>query len=102
MDAVIGMQRPAFIPMERNSDSDRNTLSLDVSGSSPSYVGGSSSATAMTAGVAALVWSSRPTLSKSQVLNAMITTSQYYPSTSSSKGYGNINASAAINAASSY
>ena len=97
-----GSQVVFTIPMERNSDSDRNTLSLDVSGSSPSYVGGSSSATAMTAGVAALVWSSRPTLSKSQVLNAMITTSQYYPSTSSSKGYGNINASAAINAASSY
>ena len=90
------------VPMERNADSDRNTLSLNTSGYTPSYVGGSSSATAMTAGVAALVWSSNTNLSKSQVLNAMITTSQNYPSTSSSRGYGNIDAAAAVQAASNY
>ncbi|MEX1188086.1 MAG: S8/S53 family peptidase [Bacteroidia bacterium] len=97
-----GSQVVFTIPMERNSNSDRNTLSLDVSGYSPSYVGGSSSATAMTAGIAALVWGSKPNLNKSQVLSSMITTSQFYPSTSSSKGYGNINAEAAVNAAASY
>jgi hypothetical protein len=90
------------VPMERNANSDRNTLSLAGSGNNPSYVGGSSSATAMTAGVAALVWSARPTLTRSQVYTAIRNTSQYYPSYSSSRGYGNINAAAAVSAALTY
>ncbi len=87
------------IPMERNANSDRNTLSLAQSGNTPTYVGGSSSATAMAAGIAALVWSARPTLSRTQVLNALIMSSQYFPSTVSNRGYGNINAAAAVTAA---
>lgn len=90
------------VPMERNSNVDRNTLSLAGSGNNPSYVGGSSSATAMAAGVAALVWSARPTLTRSQVYTAIRNTSQYYPSLNSSKGYGNINAAAAVSAALTY
>ncbi len=97
-----GSQVDFTVPMERNSNSDRNTLSLAGSGNNPSYVGGSSSATAMTAGVAALVWSARPTLTRSQVYTAIRNTSQYYPSYSSSRGYGNINAAAAVSAALTY
>lgn len=91
-----GSQVVFTMPMERNSNSDRNSLSLNTSGTTPSYVGGSSSATAMTAGVAALVWSINPSMTKSQVFTALRNTSQFYPSTSSSKGYGNINAAAAV------
>ena len=87
------------VPMERNVNSDRNTLSLAGSGNTPSYVGGSSSATAMAAGVAALVWSARPTLTRAQVYTAIRNSAQFYPSLSSSKGYGNINAAAAVAAA---
>ena len=56
----------------------------------------------MTAGVAALVWSARPTLTKAQVYTAIRNTSQYYPSLNSSRGYGNINAAAAVAAALTY
>lgn len=94
-----GSQVDFTIPMERNANSDRNTLSLAQSGNNPTYVGGSSSATAMAAGIAALVWSAKPSLSRTQVLNAITVTSQYYPSSNGSRGYGNINAAAAVSAA---
>ncbi|MEN9348572.1 MAG: hypothetical protein RLZZ77_2083, partial [Bacteroidota bacterium] len=86
-------------PMERNGNSSRNSLSLPQSGTWPTYIGGSSCATATAAGIAALVWSARPTATRSQVFNYLLTTSQYYPSVTSSRGYGNLNAAAAVNAA---
>jgi subtilisin family serine protease len=85
------------IPMERSSNSDRNTLSLAASGNTPSYIGGSSSATATAAGIAALVWSAKPTLTRDQVYLCLRNTSQFYPSINSSKGFGNLNAAAAVN-----
>jgi subtilisin family serine protease len=88
--------------MERNVDSDRNTLSLGTSGTTPTYVGGSSCATATAAGIAALIWAVNPSLSKTSVLNSMVVTSQNYPGVSSTKGYGNLNAQAAIDIASTY
>lgn len=91
-----GSQVDFTVPMERNTDSNRNSLSLKSSGTGPAYIGGSSCATAITAGVAALVWSARPSLTKTQVFNALRNTSQYYPSVNGSRGYGNINASAAV------
>jgi hypothetical protein len=97
-----GSQVDFTVPMERSSDSNRNSLSLKTSGSAPAYIGGSSCATAITAGVAALVWSAKPTLTKTQVFNALRNTSQYYPSINGSRGYGNINASAAVAAALTY
>ena len=89
------------IPMERTSNSNRNTLSLAPSGSTPTYIGGSSAATSMSAGIAALVWSVKPTLTRAQVYQCIQTTSQYYPTRTSSRGYGNINAGAAVVAAQS-
>jgi serine protease len=91
-----GSQVDFTVPMERSNDSNRNSLSLKSSGSTPAYIGGSSCATAISAGVAALVWSARPSLTKTQVFNALRNTSQYYPSVNGSRGYGNINASAAV------
>ena len=94
-----GSQIDLTICMERSSDSNRNSLSLSPSGATPSYIGGSSSATATAAGIAALVWSAKPTATRAQVLNCLTSTAQFAGAPSSSKGYGNINAQAAVNCA---
>lgn len=94
-----GSQIDLTICMERSSNSSRNSLSLSPSGNTPSYIGGSSSATATAAGIAALVWSVKPTATRAQVLSCLTSTAQFAGAPSSSKGYGNINASAAVNCA---
>lgn len=58
------------------------------------YVGGSSVATATTAGIAALVWSKYPSWSKTQVLSRMRSSSQFNPK-HSQFGHGMINANLA-------
>lgn len=60
------------------------------------YVGGSSVATASTAGIAALVWSKNPSWTRDQVLNKMRQSSAYYPNPNSDYGYGNINVLQAV------
>lgn len=94
-----GSQVDLTICMERSSNSSRNSLSLSPSGNTPSYIGGSSAATATAAGVAALVWSVKPTATRAQILSCLTGTAQFANAPSSSKGYGNINASAAVNCA---
>ena len=84
------------IPMQRNANTERTTLSLPISGLTPAYVGGSSSSTAFTAGVAALVWSVNPNLTRTQVMTCLKNTAQYYPVLSGSRGYGNVNAYNAV------
>lgn len=94
-----GSQVDLTIIMERSSNSSRNSLSLPPSGTAPTYIGGSSSATATAAGIAALVWSTDPSLTRAQVLQCLTSTAQFANSPSGSKGYGNINAAAAVNCA---
>ncbi len=94
-----GSQIDLTICMERSGNSSRNSLSLSPSGTTPSYIGGSSSATATAAGIAALVWSAKPTATRAQVLSCLTSTAQFAGAPSSTKGYGNINASAAVNCA---
>ena len=60
------------------------------------YTGGSSVATATTAGIAALVWSRHPSWSRTQVLNRLKQSAEFYPSKSSQFGYGNIDALQAV------
>lgn len=60
------------------------------------YVGGSSVATAATAGIAALVWAKNPSWTRDQVLNKMRQSATYYPTANSSYGYGNINVLKAV------
>lgn len=84
--------------MERSSNSDRTSLAYHSAGNLPSYVGGSSCATAMGAGVAAMVWSVNPSLTRAQVLNILKTTSQYTTPTGN-VGYGKLNALKAVQAA---
>jgi len=92
-----GSQVMYTVVMERNGYPNRNSLSLPMSGTTPNYIGGSSCATATAAGIAALVWSAKPRMSRAQVLNCLTSTSQNYPNRNSSKGYGNLNAHAAVN-----
>ena len=90
------------IPMSRDVNDNRDGLSLPYSGYTPTYIGGSSCATAMAAGIAAVTWSAKPTLTRAQVYLCLQTTAQYYPSLTSSHGYGNLNAGAATLTASQY
>jgi subtilisin family serine protease len=82
--------------MERTVNSDRNSISLAPSGNTPTYMGGSSAATATAAGIVALVWSAKPSLTRSQVFTCLRNTAQFYPNLNSTKGWGNLNAAAAV------
>ena len=97
-----GSQVMFTVPMERTTNSNRNSLSLNPSGYNASYIGGSSIATSTAAGIAALTWSVKPTLTSTQVIDIMTRTSQFYPSRNSTKGYGNLNAAAAVTLATTY
>ena len=87
------------VTMERNSNANRNSLSLPASGYNAKYIGGSSAATAIAAGIAATVWSVDPSMTREEVMNFLTITSQYYPNPNSYTGYGNLNAGAAVAAA---
>jgi serine protease len=87
--------------MERNANSSRNSLSLTLSTTTPSYIGGSSAATATMAGIAALVWSVKSTLTRQQVYDILKNTAQF-ANTTSNHGFGNPNAAAAVTLALTY
>ncbi len=91
-----GSETDFTIVMEK-AVNERHPLTLAMSGNAPSTVGGSSVSTATAAGIAALVWSRFPTLTRAQVLSKLITTSANYPLRNSYLGWGNINADAATN-----
>ena len=97
-----GSQVKFTIPMERSANANRNSLSLPLSGTIPTYIGGSSCATATSAGIAALVWGVKPSLTRDQVFSILKTTAQFYPTPNSSHGYGNLNAGAAVTLAQTY
>lgn len=82
------------IMMQRSSDKTIPVLSY-YNGQS-NYVGGSSVATATTAGIAALVWSKNPSWSRSQVLLKLKQASHLYPNKHSEFGYGMLNALNAV------
>ncbi len=60
------------------------------------YFGGSSVATASTAGIAALVWARYPYWSRAQVLDRLKRSAHFYPYKNGDFGYGNINALKAV------
>lgn len=84
------------VVMERASNGD-HPITTASSGNQPGTVGGSSVATAQTAGIAALVWSRFPSYSRTQVLNKLITSSSNYPNRSGNFGWGIIDANQATN-----
>lgn len=84
------------IEMQRSFDNDRTSLGLATTSNQPKYISGSSAATATTAGIAALVWATNPSMSRATVINRLKEASELYPNRSGSYGWGNINASAAV------
>lgn len=84
------------IVMQRAADVNRNSISLALTSNTPKYTGGSSAATATTAGIAALLWSKNPSYTRTQIFNALRNTAQFYPTANSNLGWGKINASAAM------
>jgi subtilisin family serine protease len=84
------------VVMEKASN-ERHVITTDMNSSSPSTVGGSSVATAATAGIAALVWAKNPGWNRDQVVSKMIQSSSSYPVKSGSLGWGRVNADAATN-----
>lgn len=80
--------------MERSSGN--NIPVLSYYNTQTDYVGGSSVATASTAGIAALVWAKNPSWNRDQVLNKMRQSATYYPTKNSDYGYGNINVLKAV------
>jgi serine protease len=84
------------VVMERTTNADRNSIALALTDNQPKYIGGSSCATATTAGVAAMIWSKNPTATRAQIFNALKVSSQFYPTINSKFGWGRINALGAM------
>jgi hypothetical protein len=82
--------------MQRRNDNSRTSLTLAMSGNTPAYVGGSSAATATTAGIAALVWATNPSQSRSQVLQRLKNAASIYPGRDGNFGWGIIDAHYAV------
>ena len=91
-----GNQVDFIAVMQRRNDSDRTSLTLSRYDADPGYVGGSSAATATTAGIAALVWATNPTQSRAQVLGRMKNAASIYPSRNGNFGWGMIDADRAV------
>jgi subtilisin family serine protease len=84
------------IMMERKNNSSRHAAVLGFNDGLYDYIGGSSVATATTAGIAALVWSKFPDFTREQVLQKMRESSDFYPTRDPNFGFGNINAFKAV------
>lgn len=85
-----------FTMTMQRSDPDRTTLALPEAGTGLSTVGGSSAATAIAAGVAALVWSTDPSMHRDAVYQRLKETADLYPNRDRSFGWGNIDAYQAV------
>jgi Subtilase family len=81
-----------IVVMEKTDGGASFPLSLADDFDTPSTVGGSSVATATTAGIAALVWSKYPNWTRAQVFDRLKTSANYFPTRNSSHGWGRINA----------
>lgn len=87
------------IVMQDRNDTDRGPLTIADYGNQPNYTGGSSAATATTAGIAALVWAQNPSMSKDEVNEVLRTSSSFYPNRNNEFGWGLIDAASAVNQA---
>ncbi|MBA6155616.1 S8 family serine peptidase [Tenacibaculum sp. S7007] len=91
-----GSQIDFTVQMQRTNGTDNKIPVLSYYNGQANYVGGSSVATATTAGIAALVWSKHPSWSREQVLQKMRESADFYPNKHSEFGYGNIDALKAV------
>jgi len=95
-DCHSGAETDFTVVMEKSIGT-AHPLSLAMYGDYPSTIGGSSVATATTAGIAALVWSRFPTYTRDQVLSKLIQASSNYPRRDATLGWGMVNADMATN-----
>lgn len=84
------------IEMQRRDNTSRLAVGITKTGNDSGYIGGSSAATATTAGIAALVWSDYPSWSKSQVWNRLKASADYYPGRNGNFGWGKLDANQAV------
>ncbi len=91
-----GRQIDFTIVMQRASNNDRTVPVVGFNTNDRNVVGGSSVATATTAGIAALVWARNPNLSRDQVLDKLRRAGEFYPNRNRRYGYGNIDALKAV------
>ncbi|WP_405205552.1 S8 family peptidase [Aquimarina sp. LLG6339-5] len=84
------------VAMERDAANNRTLPVLGFSSDVRNVVGGSSIATATTAGIAALVWATNPDMTREQVLDKMQKAGEYYPDRSNKYGYGKIDVLKAV------
>ncbi|GAB5398675.1 MAG: hypothetical protein Aureis2KO_02600 [Aureisphaera sp.] len=91
-----GSQIEFTVVMERQNSTSRTGVTLGFYAGDDDYVGGSSVATATTAGIAALVWARNPGWSRAQVLQKLRQSAELYNNPSNNYGYGNIDALQAV------
>lgn len=84
------------IEMQRASSDSRTAVTVAVPNLGNTYVGGSSAATATTAGIAGLVWGENPNWSRTDVLTRMIQSADNYPTRNNDFGWGAIDACDAV------
>ncbi len=84
------------VMMQRDNDADRTMPVLGYRSDVRNMVGGSSIATATTAGIAALVWATNPNMSREEVLEKMQRAGEYYPERNNRYGYGKIDVLKAV------
>ncbi|MFN7118999.1 MAG: S8 family peptidase [Saprospiraceae bacterium] len=87
-----------FVSVMQRRSSDMTSLTLAMYSSTPTTIGGSSAATATTAGIAALVWGRNSAQTRDQVLDKMRRAASLYPNRNSSFGFGIIDAVKAVTA----
>jgi subtilisin family serine protease len=90
-DCHKGSKVDFVVVMERTNNG-RVPLSLAMEGNDPSTVGGSSVATASTAGIAALVWARNPGFNRTQVFDKLKQNANYWPNRNGNFGWGRVNA----------
>ena len=95
-DCHTGSKIDFTIQMQRTNGTSNNIPILSYYDNNSDYEGGSSIATATTAGVAALVWSKNPGWTREQVLEKIKKSSDFYPIKHPKFGYGNINVLKAV------
>lgn len=82
--------------MQRGNDDERLAVTLGFYNGDRSYSHGSSVATAMLSGIAALVWAKYPNWTSQQILEKLKKSAEFYPNRHSEFGFGNIDALKAV------
>ena len=84
------------IVMQRGNDASRNVPVIGFNTGTTRYSSGSSVATAITSGIAALVWAKNPGFNRDQVLDKLKKSAEFYPRRDDKFGYGNLDALKAV------